>query len=121
MILLAFGLINPLRSLSFTELASGKPCEYCWSPVVGDDLDMIPEKKRGRGRPPQELPDVAAPNAFARWLKESGTTVATVAQFMKVNVATVYGWRRGNRPPGRKRAKRLAALSDGVVSADSWD
>jgi hypothetical protein len=82
---------------------------------------MNPEKKRGRGRPPQKLPDVEAPNDFARWLADTGTSVETVAKIMKVNVATVYGWRRGNRPPGYPRRKRIRAISGGAVSIGSWD
>ena len=78
-----------------------------------------PEKRNGRPR--ADLPDVKAPNDFAQWLNDREVTIEQVAKILVVDRATVYGWRRGNRPPSRKMATRIAKMTDGEVSAESWD
>lgn len=78
-------------------------------------------EKRGVGRPPKPLPEGVAPNAFALWLYRSGTSVADICRILGVKSASVYGWRRGNRPPSRPMAAAIARLSNGEVPADSWD
>ncbi len=81
---------------------------------------MKKERKRP-GRPRSELPDVAEPNAFARWLADRQIDIDAVAKLLGVDRSSVYGWRRGNRPPSRKMATRISRLTDGEVGPDSWD
>lgn len=81
-------------------------------------------RKRGRGRPRCLLPDgVDDPNEFAQWMADdpSNRTVQAIAAVLGVSQATVYGWRRGNRPPSRRMAKRISMMTGGVVDAESWD
>lgn len=73
------------------------------------------------GRPRRELPDVEEPNEFARWMAEREIDVESVARVLAVSTSSVYGWRRGNRPPSRKMAARIAKMTGGAVSAESWD
>jgi len=74
-----------------------------------------------KGRPRAPLPDVPTPNPFAVWMSVRGIHVEEVALMLDVSIGTVYGWRRGNRPPKRAMATRIAKLTDGVVGAESWD
>lgn len=76
-------------------------------------------KRRKRKR--SELPQGVEPNAFALWLKDKELDVEVVAKLLGVTTSAVYGWRRGNRPPSRKMAARIAQLTENEVPASSWD
>jgi len=81
-----------------------------------------PIEPRRAGRPRSPLPDVENPNAFARWLADrTDRTVEAVAAVLSVSTAAVYGRRRGNRPPARRMAARIAKMTDGEVTSESWD
>lgn len=54
-------------------------------------------------------------------MDENKVSVEAVANVLSVSASTVYGWRRGDRPPGRKMAARISKMTDGEVAADSWD
>jgi hypothetical protein len=82
---------------------------------------METDAERKAGRPRSALPDVENPNAFARWLAENDISVEAVSKVLSVSTAAVYGWRRGNRPPRRSMAVRIARMTDGEVPADTWD
>lgn len=80
-------------------------------------------EKSPRGRPRADLPalpDGEEPNAFARWLQGRRMDVRWIAGFLSVSESTVYGWRRGDRPPSRAMAARIERLSDGAVKAGDW-
>lgn len=77
---------------------------------------------RKRGRPPMALPQgIDRPNAFALWVKEKGFTVDVLTRLFNVTRSSIYGWRRGNRPPRRQMAALIEQVSGGAVPADSWD
>ena len=78
-------------------------------------------QKSKQGRPRNAVPDVAKPNAFALWLEGSRYNVEDIASMMGVHPVTVYGWRRGNRPPGRKWLAKIEALTNGAITAGVWD
>jgi transcriptional regulator with XRE-family HTH domain len=67
------------------------------------------------------LPTGVEPNAFAKWLVEKELTVETAARLFGMSTSTIYGWRRGNRPPSRTAASRIAKVTEGAVPADSWE
>ncbi len=76
--------------------------------------------KSGPGRKRLELPSVKIQNAFAIWMAERKLSVEQLAAILNVDRATIYGWRRGSRPPSLRMAIRISQLTDGEVSAESW-
>ena len=81
---------------------------------AGSYSDMS-KRRDGGGSAPRENAEMKA------WLRECGVPVSALARLLGVNAATVYGWLRGDRPPRRRMASRVARISEGRVPADSWD
>lgn len=78
------------------------------------------EKKLGR--PASAYPSgVEKPNVFAEWLVKKEIGVNTAAGLFGVSTSTIYGWRRGTRPPSRRAAALIERVTDGAVSVSSWD
>ena len=73
------------------------------------------------GRKRSAVPDGVPLNKFARWMRAQKLEVEEVAKMIGVSVSSVYGYRRGNRPPSRKVAKVIERVSKKVVLAGSWD
>ena len=51
------------------------------------------------GRPRNTMSIGVPVNKFAKWMKSQGLEVEDVAKKLKVSVSSIYGYRRGNRPP----------------------
>jgi hypothetical protein len=68
---------------------------------------------RARRAPP---PDTA----FNRWLSTRGETVAELAELLKLSKSAIYHMRDGLHCPSIAVATRIRDLSEGAVSADSW-
>ena len=77
------------------------------------------QNRTGRKRSP--VPDGVPLNMFAKWMRTQKLEVEEVAKMIGVSVSSVYGYRRGNRPPSRKVAKVIERVSKKVVLAGSWD
>lgn len=74
------------------------------------------------GRNRSDLPlGVENPNAFALWMRDKGLSVEAVAKLLDVGESAVYGYRRGDRPPGLKTATRIEKVTNGEVAAGSWE
>lgn len=55
------------------------------------------------------------------WMLEHDVSVKVLACEVGANETIVTGWRTGRHKPSRGRAVRLEAITDGRVSAASWD
>lgn len=74
------------------------------------------------GRPRTGLPHGAVVlNDFALWMKENDLEVEALARCLGLSASTIYGYRRGTRPPHRRVAKLIEQMSNGRVTMGSWD
>lgn len=73
------------------------------------------------GRTRSNVPTGVALNEFARWMRTQKLEVEDVAKMIGVSVSSIYGYRRGNRPPSRKVAKVIESVTKKKVPAGSWD
>lgn len=73
------------------------------------------------GRTRRNIPDGVPLNKFAKWMRAQKLEVEDVAKLIGVSVSSVYGYRRGNRPPSRKVAKVIEMVTKKKVLAGSWD
>ena len=73
------------------------------------------------GRTRSNVPAGVPLNKFARWMRTMKLEVEEVAKMIGVSVSSVYGYRRGNRPPSRKVAKVIEKVTKKKVPAGSWD
>lgn len=62
----------------------------------------------------------AGSRAFDAWLDDPAKAVFEVADKLGIAVNTVYNLRYGQRPSLRL-ACRIAALTEGAVSVESWE
>lgn len=76
------------------------------------------------GRPRANVPPgvpLRKLNKFAQWMRAQKLEVEEVAKMIGVSVSSVYGYRRGNRPPSRKVAVVIEMVTKKKVPAGSWD
>lgn len=73
------------------------------------------------GRTRRNIPAGVPLNKFAKWMRAQKLEVEDVAKMIGVSVSSVYGYRRGNRPPSRKVAKVIERVTKKKVLAGSWD
>ena len=68
-------------------------------------------------------PRAFSDTALARWMDHPDCKLSTAQIAAKLGVAavTVLNYRRGVFKPGRRVATELERLSNGAVSAASWD
>lgn len=74
---------------------------------------MTVERKPGRPRQKRTAP-------FARWFDNAGIHVDDVAKKLGVKRQTVYNLRNGHVKPSLRLAAKIAKLTGGAVTSDSW-